>query len=89
MGLNAVRILSIVTLLLVFASQIVVMVTNIKAVNVFEANISNATDYQDCDYIECVVHRITVLILADTFGIVGVPCPINLLVSSGLLLLPC
>ncbi|KAF8623329.1 hypothetical protein AX15_006407 [Amanita polypyramis BW_CC] len=52
MGLNAVRFLSIVTLLLVFASQIVVMVTNIKAVNVFETNAGNATDYHDCDYID-------------------------------------
>ncbi|KAF8350425.1 hypothetical protein F5887DRAFT_1069442 [Amanita rubescens] len=53
MGLNVVRFLSIVTLLLVFASQIVVMVTNIKAVNEFEANTAgNSSVYQNCDYIE-------------------------------------
>jgi len=52
MGLNVVRFLSIVTLLLVFASQILVMVTNIKAVNVFVANAANASDYLNCDYIE-------------------------------------
>lgn len=52
MGLNAVRVLSIITLLLVFASQIVVMVTNIKAVNVFEAHVGNVTDHQNCDYID-------------------------------------
>ncbi|KAJ6622887.1 hypothetical protein B0H10DRAFT_1944214 [Mycena sp. CBHHK59/15] len=54
LGLNATRILSIVALLLVFSSSIVVMVTNIKAVNRFQANrISNSTDLMlDCDYIE-------------------------------------
>jgi len=52
MGLNVVRFLSIVTLVLVFASQILVMVTNIKAVNFFVANSANASDYLNCDYIE-------------------------------------
>lgn len=52
-GLNAVRVLSIVSLLLVFASGIFVMVTNIKAVNLFQANKDNSTgDHLDCDYIE-------------------------------------
>ncbi|KAF5315593.1 hypothetical protein D9611_005054 [Ephemerocybe angulata] len=54
-GLNAVRVLSIVSLILVFASSILVMVTNIKAVNAFQANkINNTTesDMVDCDYIE-------------------------------------
>ncbi|KAJ7836392.1 hypothetical protein B0H14DRAFT_3109894 [Mycena olivaceomarginata] len=53
-GLNATRFLSIVALLLVFASSILVMVTNIKAVNRFQANrITNSTDIMlDCDYIE-------------------------------------
>ncbi|KAJ2929578.1 hypothetical protein H1R20_g7515, partial [Candolleomyces eurysporus] len=55
-GLNVVRALSIVSLILVFASSIVVMVTNIKAVNAFEANKgSNSTNGHgmvDCDYIE-------------------------------------
>ncbi|KAJ7355911.1 hypothetical protein DFH08DRAFT_922760 [Mycena albidolilacea] len=53
-GLNAVRILSIVALLLVFSSSILVMVTNIKAVNHFQAGrIANSTDTMlDCDYIE-------------------------------------
>jgi hypothetical protein len=55
-GLNATRFLSIVALLLVFASSILVMVTNIKAVNRFQANrITNSTDIMlDCDYIEYV-----------------------------------
>ncbi|KAJ7029345.1 hypothetical protein C8F04DRAFT_1211960 [Mycena alexandri] len=54
LGLNAARVLSIVALLLVFSSSILVMVTNIKAVNAFQANrITNATDVMlDCDYIE-------------------------------------
>ncbi|KAJ7809696.1 hypothetical protein B0H14DRAFT_3151501 [Mycena olivaceomarginata] len=53
-SLNATRFLSIVALLLVFASSILVMVTNIKAVNRFQANrITNSTDIMlDCDYIE-------------------------------------
>ncbi|TFK36350.1 hypothetical protein BDQ12DRAFT_573174, partial [Crucibulum laeve] len=52
MGLNAVRFLSLVSLILVFSSTIFVMVTNIKAVNAFEANKSNSTMLEDCDYIE-------------------------------------
>jgi hypothetical protein len=53
MGLNAVRFLSIVSLILVFASSILVMVTNIKAVNAFQSHQGNATDFLDnCDYIE-------------------------------------
>ena len=53
MGLNAVRFLSIVSLILVFSSTIFVMANNIKAVNAFEANRGNATDFMlDCDYIE-------------------------------------
>ncbi|KAJ7461659.1 hypothetical protein FB451DRAFT_486627 [Mycena latifolia] len=54
LGLNAARFLSIVALLLVFSSSILVMVTNIKAVNRFQANrVANATDDMlDCDYIE-------------------------------------
>ncbi|KAJ7772983.1 hypothetical protein DFH07DRAFT_733565, partial [Mycena maculata] len=53
-GLNAVRFLSVVALLLVFSSSILVMVTNIKAVNAFQANrIANSTDVMlECDYIE-------------------------------------
>ncbi|KAJ6456189.1 hypothetical protein C8R45DRAFT_943843 [Mycena sanguinolenta] len=53
-GLNATRVLSIVALLLVFSSTILVMVTNIKAVNHFQAErISNSTDIMlDCEYIE-------------------------------------
>ncbi|KAJ7706932.1 hypothetical protein B0H17DRAFT_856890, partial [Mycena rosella] len=54
LGLNAARFLSIVALLLVFSSSILVMVTNIKAVNAFQANrVANATDAMlECDYIE-------------------------------------
>lgn len=51
MGLNAVRALSLVSLILVFSSTILVMVTNIKAVNAFEADKGNST-MLDCDYIE-------------------------------------
>ncbi|KAJ7633100.1 hypothetical protein FB45DRAFT_914368 [Roridomyces roridus] len=53
-SLNATRALSIIALLLVFSSSVLVMVTNIKAVNRFQANrISNATDVMlECDYIE-------------------------------------
>ncbi|KAF8176041.1 hypothetical protein BJ912DRAFT_1024413 [Pholiota molesta] len=53
MGLNAVRALSLISLILVFASTIVVMVTNIKAVNAFEANKTSADNNTmlDCDYI--------------------------------------
>ncbi|KAF8969546.1 hypothetical protein BDZ97DRAFT_1754398 [Flammula alnicola] len=52
-GLNAVRALSLVSLILVFASTIVVMVTNIKAVNAFEANKgSDNNTMLDCDYID-------------------------------------
>lgn len=53
MGLNAVRCLSVISLILVFASTIAVMVTNIKAVNTFEATRGSLdNDVQDCDYIE-------------------------------------
>jgi hypothetical protein len=51
MGLNAVRALSLVSLVLVFSSTILVMVTNIKAVNAFDANQDNST-MLECDYIE-------------------------------------
>ena len=37
-GLNAVRALSIISMLLVFSSTIFVIVTNIKAVNYYEAH---------------------------------------------------
>jgi len=52
-GLNGVRALSIIGLILVFASTILVMVTNIKAVNDFEAH-KGDLDLSDvnCDYIE-------------------------------------
>jgi hypothetical protein len=54
-GLNVVRVLSIVSLLLVFASSILVMVTDIEAVNAYDsANQSSNTTSQatvDCDYI--------------------------------------
>ncbi|KAF8891356.1 hypothetical protein BD779DRAFT_1514739 [Infundibulicybe gibba] len=52
-GLNAVRALSIISLILVFSSSILVMVTNIKAVNAFEAHKGNSTEsFDDCDYID-------------------------------------
>jgi hypothetical protein len=53
MGLNAVRFMSIISLILVFSSTIFVMVANIKAVNAFDANKLNGTEtMEDCDYIE-------------------------------------
>lgn len=51
MGLNAVRVLSIISLILVFASTILVIVTNVKAVNAFEANKTGDPAEMDCDYI--------------------------------------
>ncbi|EGN94915.1 hypothetical protein SERLA73DRAFT_188017 [Serpula lacrymans var. lacrymans S7.3] len=53
-GLNALRILSIIALLLVFSSSIVVMVHDIEAVNRYVAESSNGTEpieYGDYDYI--------------------------------------
>lgn len=57
-GLNGVRALSLVALILVFSSTILVIVNNIKAVNAFDAH-KNATDHAsmiDCDYIEYAAH---------------------------------
>ncbi|KAF5373704.1 hypothetical protein D9758_000955 [Tetrapyrgos nigripes] len=54
-GLNAVRALSIIGLILVFSSSILVMVTNIKAVNAFQAAVQNGTGDNllgNCDYID-------------------------------------
>lgn len=55
-GLNAVRLLSVIALLLVFSSSIVVMVKNVQAFNEFQATMGSdeADDMEDCDYIECV-----------------------------------
>lgn len=54
-ALNAVRVLSIVSLLLVFASSILVMVTDIEAVNAYDSakQSSNTTSQAlvDCEYI--------------------------------------
>jgi len=53
-GLNAVRALSLISLILVFSSTIFVIVTNIKAVNYFDSQ-KNATDSAsllECDYID-------------------------------------
>jgi hypothetical protein len=49
-GLNVVRFLSVVSLLLVFSSSIFVMVNDIRAVNHFMA--ARDVDMEDCDYIE-------------------------------------
>ncbi|KAI0034032.1 hypothetical protein K488DRAFT_77509 [Vararia minispora EC-137] len=49
--LNAVRLISIVSLLLVFSSSIFVIVTDVRAVNAFLGG-QAATDMLDCDYIE-------------------------------------
>ncbi|KAG6864990.1 hypothetical protein C0991_005812 [Blastosporella zonata] len=51
MGLNAIRFLSIVSLILVFASTVVVMVRNIEAVNVFLNN-ATASDMENLSEIE-------------------------------------
>jgi len=54
-GLNVVRVLSIVSLLLVFASSILVIVTDVEAVNAYDSTKqsgnSTAQDFVDCDYI--------------------------------------
>ncbi|KAG1728622.1 uncharacterized protein EDB91DRAFT_1313618 [Suillus paluster] len=80
-GLNAVRILSIVSLILVFASSIFVMVTDIEAVNSFESakqsgNVT-AQDLVDCEYIESgaffwaiinrllIIFQVVILILSE------------------------
>lgn len=51
-GLNVVRAFSLISLILVFASTIFVMVTNIKAVNAFVAHKVDNSTMEDCDYIE-------------------------------------
>ncbi|KAF9017217.1 hypothetical protein BDZ89DRAFT_1165851 [Hymenopellis radicata] len=53
-GLNAVRALSIIGLLLVFSSSITIMVKNIQAFNAFEAvkGTKEGDEMDDCDYIE-------------------------------------
>ena len=53
LGLNAVRVLSIIALLLVFSSSIFVLVNDIRAVN--RSMASPSSDMSDCDYIECVL----------------------------------
>ena len=62
-GLNVIRVLSIIGLILVFSSSILVMVDDIQAVNRFmsaaQTTGSNSTvtdSMLDCDYIECVSH---------------------------------
>jgi hypothetical protein len=54
-GLNGVRVLSIIALLLMFSSSIFVMVTDIKAVNTFQSDKQSAdlatAALLDCDYI--------------------------------------
>jgi len=52
-GLNAIRVLSIISLLLVFSSSIVIMVSDIKAVNHFvNAGASNSSTEVDYNYID-------------------------------------
>ncbi|KAL5498438.1 hypothetical protein ACEPAH_2580 [Sanghuangporus vaninii] len=58
-GLNAIRVLSIIALILAFASNILTMVEDVKAVNKFQSAVqtngtdsSVADDMLDCDYIE-------------------------------------
>ena len=56
-GLNVIRALTMIALILVFASNILTMVDDVKAVNAFESSVkasdttlANAT--ANCDYIE-------------------------------------
>ncbi|KAL1664545.1 hypothetical protein GGF50DRAFT_114958 [Schizophyllum commune] len=51
-GLNVVRALSIVSLLLVFISCIITIVNNVKAVNYYMAHRTKEDEQVDCDYIE-------------------------------------
>ena len=59
-GLNAVRFLSLVGLILTFASSIVVLVSDIHAIQragqpqVLDTN-STESEFVDCDYLECVI----------------------------------
>ena len=58
-GLNAIRVIGIISLILVFASSILVMVTDITAVNTFLEDAKSSGTPVDqllegCDYIECV-----------------------------------
>lgn len=53
-GLNGIRILSVISMLLVFASSIFVLVNDVEAVNRFMKDASDA-DMTDCDYIEYVL----------------------------------
>ena len=58
-GLNAIRIIGIISLILVFASSILVMVTDITAVNTFLEDAKDSGTpvdqlLQGCDYIEYV-----------------------------------
>jgi len=55
-GLNVVRMLSIVALLLAFSSSIVVVVSDIRAVNKFQHVPSS--NNKSCGYIECVHPRL-------------------------------
>ena len=52
--LNAIRVISIVSLILVFSSSIFVITTDVRAVNAFLSGKSDQ-DMLDCDYIECVL----------------------------------
>jgi hypothetical protein len=67
-GLNAIRVLSIISLLLVFASSIVIMVHDIQAVNRFVQAGSSSSDSSEMDYnyIECVATIPFVVQHADT-----------------------
>ncbi|KAG6907079.1 hypothetical protein DXG01_010651 [Tephrocybe rancida] len=77
MGLNAVRFLSVVSLILVFASTILVMVHNIQAVNTF-LNHSGAADMRDCDYIEIstqiLSHHVDDFTLVSAFFLFALGC---------------
>jgi hypothetical protein len=55
--LNTVRLISVVSLLLVFSSSIFVIVTDVRAVNAFLGG-QTSQDMVDCDYIECVLDSI-------------------------------
>ncbi|KAG1787252.1 uncharacterized protein HD556DRAFT_1409961 [Suillus plorans] len=60
-GLNAVRTLSIIALLLVFSSSILVMVDDIEAVNASVDGGSNSSSTINSDYIQNILNRLLII----------------------------
>lgn len=62
-GLNAIRVIGVISLILVLASSVLVMVTDVTAVNTFLQDAKDSGTPVDqllegCDYIECVSFRL-------------------------------